>query len=93
MKTKHNFEGGRLGTKLARLGFIYYMIPAVANLNVNEKLDLLWELWDSLRADEANIPVSEKDKKEVQRTLDEYRRTGKKGDTWNVVKARILASR
>ena len=70
------------------------MIPAVIeNLSVNEKLDLLWELWDSLRTNESKIPVSENHRKEVEETLDEYRRTGNKGDTWNVVKARILSSR
>ena len=70
------------------------MIPAaIQNLSPAEKLDLLWELWDSLRASEADFPVSEKDKKELQLTLDEYRRTGEKGNTWDIVKARILASR
>ena len=69
------------------------MIPAaIQNLPVNEKLDLLWELWDSLRADESNIPVLESHRKEVEESLVEYRRTGNKGDTWDVVKARILAS-
>jgi len=70
------------------------MIPAVVeNLNLNEKLRLVWELWDSIAEDQHNIPLSEKNKNELKRTLDDYRRTGNKGDTWDVVKARILGSR
>ena len=70
------------------------MIPAtIANLDFNAKLQLVWELWDSIAEDKNKIPLSASNKKELEHTLSEYRRTGEKGDMWDVVKARIRASR
>jgi putative addiction module component (TIGR02574 family) len=43
--------------------------------------------------EQEKLPLSDATKTELQRSLDEYRRTGDKGDTWDVVKERILASR
>jgi putative addiction module component (TIGR02574 family) len=70
------------------------MIPtAIDHLSTAEKLRLVWELWDSISEDQQHIPLSQTNKLEIQRTLDDYRLTGNKGDTWDVVKARILGVR
>ena len=69
------------------------MIPAVANLNVNEKLDLLWEIWDSLSVNESQIPISEEDRKEMQRRLDLYDKGELSAESWKDARAKILAGR
>jgi putative addiction module component (TIGR02574 family) len=63
---------------------------SLSQLGYQEKLQLVWELWDSLAEDTSHMPLSEEDKTELLRRYAEYERTGEKGDTWENVKARIL---
>jgi putative addiction module component (TIGR02574 family) len=69
------------------------LAESITALPPEEQLQLVWDIWDHLASDESKIPLSEKVKRELDKTLAEYRRTGNKGDTWDVVKARILGSR
>lgn len=58
-------------------------------LPFEEKLQLVWDLWNSISHDAANLPVSESDKAEMRRRLEAYQRDGDKGDSWEVVRKRI----
>ena len=61
----------------------------ISTLSVEERLQLVWDIWDSIAADPSNIPVNKEDLSEMERRLDEYERDGNKGDTWDVVRKRI----
>ena len=73
--------------------FMSPIVQSLISLPYEEKLRLLWDLWDSMSSEHEKRPLSEAVKKELQESLDEYRRTGQKGDSWDVVKARILGSK
>jgi len=70
------------------------MTPIVQELTalpVEEQLLIVEELWDSISANPENIPISEEEKAEMLRRVQEYRKDGIKGDTWDVVRKRIEA--
>ncbi len=48
-------------------------IPEVARLSTHEKIVLLEELWDSIRDDQASVPVPESHKAELDRRLARHR--------------------
>lgn len=66
---------------------------SVFELPAEEKVKLICALFESVEQDLLNekYPVSPEDIIEIQKRLDEYHRDGEKGETWEVVKARILA--
>lgn len=59
----------------------------IAKLSAEERLDLLEQLWDSLSPDA--IPMTEAQKAELDRRLDELDREGPIGIPWNEVLDRI----
>lgn len=56
-------------------------------LSADERLNLIEQLWDSLEAEA--VPVSEKQKAELDRRIDEMDRDGKRGIPWEEVMDRI----
>ena len=48
-------------------------IPEIACLSIHEKIVLLEELWDSIRAGQDSIPVPESHKAELDRRLARHR--------------------
>ncbi len=65
--------------------------PAVniANLNVEERLELIESLWESLVADPSKIPVTDAQKLMLDERLDEIDSGDDAGTPWKEVKARI----
>ena len=65
----------------------------VFELPAEEKIKLIRALWESVEQEVLNeqYPVSEDVIIEMQKRYDEYLRDGERGETWEVVKARILA--
>ena len=55
------------------------------SLSPEEKLRLLEEVWDSLAADPADVPLSEWQRRELDRRLDELDREGPTGIPWERV--------
>ncbi len=64
-------------------------LAQLQSLPFEEKLQLVWDLWDSIHEDVSKIPVSKATIEEMERRLEEYRRDGDKGETWDVVRKRI----
>ena len=67
---------------------------AVPALNLNslspeEKLRLLEEVWDSLAADPATVPLTEWQRRELDRRLDEVDHEGPTGIPWQRVLSEI----
>ncbi len=61
----------------------------IANLSAEERLRLLEELWDSLRATPEAIPLTNAQREELDRRLDELDREGPAGIPWEEVLRRI----
>jgi putative addiction module component (TIGR02574 family) len=61
----------------------------IAKLSPEDRLRLLEELWDSLSADPKAIPVTDAQREELGRRLDELDREGPVGIPWDEVLHRI----
>ena len=61
----------------------------IANLSAEERLRLLEELWDSLSATPEAIPLTNSQREELDRRLDELDRDGPVGIPWQEVLRRI----
>ena len=59
----------------------------VRDLSGEEWLNLIGQLWDSLQAEE--VPVTESQKAELDRRLEEMDRDGERGIPWDEVRDRI----
>ncbi len=48
-------------------------------LSIDEKIQLVEELWDSIAADQAELPMTEEQRSEIDRRLDEFDADGDAG--------------
>jgi putative addiction module component (TIGR02574 family) len=69
------------------------LAQTISTLPVEERLQLVYDIWDTIAEDQSNIPVSEEDKAEIRRRLELYRKGELTSDTWENVRAKILATR
>ena len=61
----------------------------IEKLNVEERLRLIEALWDSLSSDPSRVPVTQAQKEELDRRLDEIDEGDDVGIPWDVVLERI----
>ena len=61
----------------------------IEKLDVDERLDLIEELWESLASDPRQVPVPESHKPELDRRLDQIEAGDDKGIPWEEVLNRI----
>jgi putative addiction module component (TIGR02574 family) len=59
-------------------------------LTIPEKLQLIEEIWDSVVMDADQIPLTQSQKQELDRRLASYQNIENKGESWEVVKRRII---
>ena len=59
----------------------------VKQLSAEERLNLIEQIWDSLEADD--VPVTEAQKAELDRRIEEMDRAGERGILWKDVLDRI----
>ena len=64
-------------------------LEEIAKLSSEEKLQLVEEIWDDLIEHSEDIPLTEAQKKELDRRLDEYEKNPENVLTWKEVKASI----
>ena len=64
-------------------------VEEIRGLSVAERLELLDVIWDTLAEDPAAIPLTDTQKNELDRRLEEYRRNSHQGSSWDEVKARL----
>jgi putative addiction module component (TIGR02574 family) len=65
------------------------LAQSLMTLPFEEKVQLVWDLWDSIEMEKSKIPVPAADLAEMERRLDEYLKDGDKGETWEVVRTSI----
>ena len=62
----------------------------INKLSHSEKILLVEQLWDIIRAEAETSPLIEAQKSELDRRLADYELNPDQGDSWAIVKARIL---
>jgi putative addiction module component (TIGR02574 family) len=70
-------------------------LPAIDlnGLTMDERLDLIERVWDSLGAEASTIPLTPSQREELDRRLDDLDREGPTGSTWDEAIARIRPQR
>jgi putative addiction module component (TIGR02574 family) len=61
----------------------------IDQLSAAQRILLVEEIWDSIAAEEAAIPLTEAQKQDLQRRLAACEANPKAGSTWEEVKARL----
>lgn len=62
----------------------------ILSLTVPEKLQLIEDIWDSVAIEAEQIPLSQSQKQELDRRLASYQNIETQGESWEIVKQRIL---
>lgn len=65
-------------------------ISDLFNLSVSERLQLVEDLWDSIAADSASIPLTAEQREEIDRRLAEHDRSPETALPWEEVRARLF---
>ena len=55
------------------------------DLSIDEKIQLIEELWDSIAADQASLPLTEEQKAELDARVDEFEADGDLGREATIV--------
>ena len=63
----------------------------VFHLSVEERLRVVQALWDSVSEHPSEVPLTEEQKRELDRCYAEYLADPNEGSPWPEVKARLLA--
>lgn len=63
----------------------------IEKLDTTQKLDLLEEIWDSLAKTPDAVPLTQAQREELDRRLDDLEQTGPSGVPWEEVQRRIQA--
>jgi putative addiction module component (TIGR02574 family) len=61
----------------------------IRGLNASERLQLIEELWDSLRAEPACVPLTDAQRRELDRRLDDIEQGETTGIPWDEVLSRV----
>lgn len=65
----------------------------IEELNIAERLQLLEDIWDSIAATPAELPVTQAQRDELDRRLEAHHQDPRGGASWEEVKTRIAISR
>ena len=63
----------------------------ILKLSVSERLELIDTIWDSIDPGLEDLPLTEAQRREIDRRLDRYAVSPPRLSTWEEVQARILA--
>lgn len=61
----------------------------ISELSPEERLRLIEELWDSLSEEPGNVPLTNAQREELDRRLDDLERSGSEGIPWDQVLQQI----
>ena len=66
------------------------LMADLLELSTEQRMQLVEELWDSIASSPEQVPVTEAQKRELDRRLDAYRADPAAGSSWEKVKESIL---
>jgi putative addiction module component (TIGR02574 family) len=61
----------------------------IDRLSVAERILLVEDIWDSIAAETAEIPLTEDQRRDLERRLENHRANPRAGSTWEEVRARL----
>ena len=61
----------------------------ISQLSVAERIQLAEDLWDSISEQQEEFPLSEAQKQELDKRLENYKRNPASGSSWEEVKKRL----
>ncbi|MBV6624338.1 MAG: addiction module protein [Rivularia sp. (in: Bacteria)] len=61
----------------------------ISQLSVAERIQLAEDLWDSILEQQEEFPLSEAQKQELNKRLENYRKNPTSGSSWEEVKKRL----
>jgi putative addiction module component (TIGR02574 family) len=61
-------------------------VDQLLDMPTAERLELAQALWDSVAANPENVPLTEAQREELDRRLDDYQRNPNGGSTWESIK-------
>jgi len=65
--------------------------PQIRELSVSEKLLLVEELWSEIASKSESLEIPDWHKRELDQSLEDYKRSPQEGSSWAEVKSRILS--
>lgn len=74
-------EGSRMGK---------VPIEDLLKLSVSERIQLVEDLWDSIAAEQENVPVTDAQKEELERRLEEHEADPDSAVPWSEVRERLF---
>ncbi len=67
------------------------LLQQAKNLNINEQIELVEAIWDNIASHDAAPPLTESQRAELDRRLDDYLANPTDVESWQEVKAAALA--
>ena len=64
-------------------------LTEIASLSINDRIDIVQAIWDGIAADHVYPDLTEPQKREIDRRIDEYELNPESTLTWEEVKASI----
>ncbi len=68
-------------------------IADILKLGVSERIQLVEDVWDSIASVPEAMPLTEKQKEEIDRRIAAYHANPSLGSPWKIVKKRILTKK
>ncbi|HEV8604205.1 MAG TPA: addiction module protein [Tepidisphaeraceae bacterium] len=69
------------------------LLKSALKLSKSERILLVEQIWDSLAREQDAPELTDAQKKELERRLDRFKRTGPLGSSWTQVKKRLRQRR
>lgn len=61
----------------------------IDQLSIAQRILLVEEIWDTIADEEAEVPITEAQRQDLQRRIEAYEANPKAGSSWEEVKARL----
>lgn len=65
------------------------LLNKIKKLSVSERILIVEDIWDSIVYSNENLPVTDRQKEELDKRLVSYSKNPSEGSSWNEVKNRI----
>lgn len=83
-------DGLQISARAVTLYFVSRLSPEeIAQLSVAERVQLAEDIWDSIAADPASLPITEAQKLELDRRLSTFEAEPSRTEPWSEVRGKL----
>lgn len=68
------------------------LLDQIKRLSISERILIVEDIWDSMALSKEELPITEKQKKELGKRLKDYKKNPNDGASWEEVKNRITSN-